>query len=270
MERSKNRIRSNLIILLFLLFAFSSAASAGSEPVFTFSSAASAGIEECSSCTVYMGYLTGNMEMWKRGMAELQEQFRREPDVCTFYTLVEARYGYIGYLLGGEDKDAARSQIETFTGEIEKLAAYPGYEAETEAFRLALLGFRMGLNPARVVTLGPKALKQLEATMKVGSGSPAAWIEKANSESHMPAFAGGSGEKAAASFREALRLFEADPGLHACSWRYLNTMVLLGQLLERMDDYRGAAETYRMALKRAPDFRWVRDELLPAVEKRLK
>lgn len=249
-------MRGTITLMLFML---SAACLAGTD-----------GRKDCSSCTIYSGYISGNMEMWKKGMQELQEQFNRTPDACTFYALVEARYGYVGYLLGRDEKDAARSQIETFAGEIEKLAGYPGYEAETEAFRLALLGFRMGLNPARTVTLGPRALKQLDATMEAGSHSPVAWIEKANSEAHMPAFAGGSKEKAAASFREALRLFEADPGLAACSWRYLNTMVLLGQLLERMDDYRGAAEAYRMALKRAPGFQWVRDELLPAAEKKIK
>jgi len=127
----------------------------------------------------------------------------------------------------------------------------------------------MALNPARAITLGPRALKQLQAAMEVGSGSASVWIEKANSESHMPAFAGGSKEKAAASFREAIRLFETDTRLSACNWRYLNTMVLLGQLLEKMEDYRGAREAYRSALKREPGLKWVRDELLPAVEKKI-
>jgi tetratricopeptide (TPR) repeat protein len=86
----------------------------------------------------------------------------------------------------------------------------------------------------------------------------------------MPAFAGGSKEKSAASFREALRLYEADPALSKYNWRYLNTIVLLGQTLEKMDDYNGARQTYLKALSREPDFRRVRDELLPAVEKKLK
>jgi tetratricopeptide (TPR) repeat protein len=128
----------------------------------------------------------------------------------------------------------------------------------------------MGLNPAKTVTLGPKTLKQLESAVATGHNSPAVWIEKANSESNMPAFAGGSKEKAAASFREALRLYEADPALSEYSWRYLNTIVLLGQTLEKLDDYEGARQAYLKALIREPDFRRVRDELLPAVEKNLK
>ena len=224
--------------------------------------------QDCSSCDIYRGYITGDMKLWEKGMNDLQQSYNRKADACILYTLAEARYGYIGYLLGTGDKNAARPLIDAFEKEVELLASYPEYTAETEAFRISLLGFRMGLNPARAVTLGPKALKQLEKAMEKGGNSAAVWIEKANSEAHMPAFAGGSKEKAAASFREALRLYEAGTGMSDCNWRYLNTMVLLGQLLEKMDDLQGAREAYRRALKRAPDFEWVRDELLPAVEKR--
>ncbi len=226
--------------------------------------------EDCSSCTIYKGYISGNMEMWKKGMLELEGQYRRDPKVCTLYTLAEARYGYIGYLLGRNEKDVARPVIDAFEAEIDQLAKFPEYRPETEAFRVALLGFRMGLNPARAVILGPKALKQLETAMEVGKNSAAVWIEKANSEAHMPAFAGGSKEKAAQSFREALRLYESGGTVTPCHWRYLNTIVLSGQLLERMGDYRGAVEAYRKALRREPDFQWVRDELLPEAEKKLK
>ncbi len=210
------------------------------------------------------------MQVWGKGMSELQERYNREGGSCTLYALTEARYGYAGYLLGIEDKNAARPLIDAFGKDIERLAAYPEYRAETEAFRIALLGFRITLNPARAVTLGPKALKQMQTAMDTGSKTASVWIEKANSEAHMPAFAGGSKEKAAASFREAIRLFEADAQLSRCNWRYLNTMVLLGQLLEKMEDYTGARDVYQRALSREPDIKWVRDELLPAVEKKIK
>jgi len=226
-------------------------------------------VSDCSSCTIYRGYIIGDMQLWKKGIDELQADYRREPASCTLYTLAEARYGYVGFLLGTGDKDAARPLIDAFEKDIELLATFPEYKAETEAFKLSLLGFRIGLNPARAVTIGPKALKQLHITIESGDNNAAVWIEKANSEAYMPAFTGGSKVKAAASYREALRLYEADKGLADCNWRYLNTMVLLGQLLEKMEDYKGAREAYLRALKREPAFQWVRDELLPAVENRL-
>lgn len=225
---------------------------------------------DCSSCTIYSSYIRGDMQMWYRVMDQLKAEYNRVPSACSLYILTEARYGYIGYLLSRGDKDAARPLIDEFEKEIELLSEYPEYRTETEAFRVSLLGFRIGLNPARAVTLGPKALKQLQTAMEAGGYNPSVWIEKANSEASMPAFAGGSEKKAAASFTEALRLFEADGGPAGCNWRYLNTMVLLGQLLEKMEDYKGAREVYKRALVREPGFVWVRDELLPAVEKQLK
>ena len=149
------------------------------------------------------------------------------------FTLTEARYGYIGYLIAINNKSEAKPLIESFESDIDRLAVFPEYMAETESFRVALLGFQMLMNPVKAMTLGPKALKQLEKAVSADSNSPAVWIEKANSEASMPAFAGGSKEKAAASFREALRLFEADPALSVSNWRYLNTIVLLGQTLEK-------------------------------------
>jgi len=225
---------------------------------------------DCSSCTIYRGYISSDMQMWKREMAGLREACRTDPVACTQFTLTEAMYGYIGFLISVNDKNAARPLVDTFEMEIEQLAAYSEYRAETEAFRLALLGYRMALNPARSVTLGPKALRQLEKAMEIGSSCPSVWIEKANSESNMPAFAGGSEEKAAASFREALRLFEEDGKMSECNWRYLNTIVLLGQLLEEMGDYIGARDEYMRALTREPDFRRVRNEMLPQVERKIK
>lgn len=225
---------------------------------------------DCSNCTVYKGFISGNMDMWEKGMSELQEAYRRTSEPCLLFTLTEARYGYIGFLLGTDKKDAAKPLVDIFEKDIEQLAAFLEYKTETEAFRIALLGFRMGLNPAKTMTLGPRALKQLEKALAIGSTNAAVWIEKANSEARMPAFAGGSKAKAAESFREALRLFEADVSLSACNWRYLNTMVLLGQTLEKTEDYRGAREAYLIALRKEPGFQWVRDELLPAVEKKIK
>lgn len=260
MERAKSRmkrVRNRMTVaglVCISLFLFGSAQIRG----------------DCSNCTVYKGYISGDMKVWAKGMSELEEQYNREASPCIMYALTEARYGYAGYLLGSNDKNAARTQVDAFETDIERLAAFPEYRAETEAFRISLLGYRMALNPARAVTLGPRALKQLQVAMDAGSNSASVWIEKGNSEAHMPAIAGGSKEKAAASYREAIRLFEADRQLSECNWRYLNVMVLLGQLLEKMDDYSGAREAYMRALKREPGFKWVRDELLPAVEKKIK
>lgn len=121
-------------------------------------------------------------------MPDLQEAYLKSMDPCHLFILIEARYGYIGYLIGIGNKNDAKPVVDLFENDLEAISAFPQYKAETEAFRVALLGFRMGLNPARALALGPKALKQLDTAMAVGSTNAAVWIEKANSEANMPSF----------------------------------------------------------------------------------
>ena len=145
-------------------------------------------------CVIYRGYIIGDMEMWKKGMAELQDVYRKDPSSYNLFILVEVRYGYIGYLMGEEKKSDVKPYIDEFEQYLDKLAAYPDRKAETEAFRVALLGYRMWLNPTKAISLGPIALNQLEKAMEDGNNNPDVWVEKANSEAHMPSSAGGREE----------------------------------------------------------------------------
>lgn len=224
----------------------------------------------CNSCMVYKGYITSDIGIWEKGMEEASAAWLNDPSSCTLYTLTEARYGYIGYLLGMENEAGARPVIDDFEQNVALLAAYPDRKAETEAFSVALLGFRMELNPARAISLGPRALKQLEKALETGGDNPAVWIEKANSEASMPAIVGGSKSKAAESLRYAISLFELKRESLGCNWRYLNTYLLLGKVLEQTGDYNGACDAYRKVLEEEPAFLEVRNKLLPAAEMKLK
>ncbi len=208
----------------------------------------------CNSCTVYKGFIASDIGIWKMGMEEAYAAWQNDPSSCTLYTLTEARYGYIGYLLGIGHKAEARPFIDDFESALSQLAAFPDRKAEADAFSVALLGFRMELNPAMAISLGPRALKQLEKALETGGDNPAVWIEKANSEASMPAFVGGSKVKAAGSLRHAISLFELNRESLECNWRYLNTFVLLGKVLEQTGDYKGACEAYRKVLQEEPGF----------------
>lgn len=224
------------------------------------------GSSDCSLCDVYEGYVTGNIVMWGRGMTHAEEELIRKDDNCLLFSVAEARYGYIGYLLRQERKEEAKVQIEKLEKEAVKLSGADGYHAEADAFLIAVYGFMMEISPARSMTLGPKALRLLNRAMESGDECPSLWVEKGNSELHMPAFAGGSDVKAAESFRRAIALWEASPGSQRCNWRYLNALVLLGGTLEKNGDRAGAREAYMKALALEPGFILVRDELLPGLE----
>lgn len=238
--------------------------------VLTLCSFASSDSNDGNRCTIYKGYVSGDMVKWEKALADLEEICRKDQSSDNLHYLADARYGYIGYLMVTEKDPEVKGYVDEFERDIEKLDAYPDRQAETEAFRVALMGYRMSLNPVRALSLGPKALKHLEKAMEADINDPGVWIEKANSEANMPSFAGGSKVKAAESYRHAISLFESDKEALECNWKYLNTLVLLGKVLEQTGDYQGACEVYRKALAKEPSFKWVRDELLPAALKKIK
>jgi hypothetical protein len=44
---------------------------------------------DCSSNTIYRGYISGDMEMWKRGMTELQVAYIKTAEPCLLFALTE-------------------------------------------------------------------------------------------------------------------------------------------------------------------------------------
>ncbi len=88
---------------------------------------------------------------------------------------MEARYGW--HRLPARSKirrTKLNHLLNLFETEISNgLPLYPEYTVETEAFRVALLGFRMELNPAKPQSLDLRRLNSLKkAESPQGSTSP--------------------------------------------------------------------------------------------------
>lgn len=78
-----------------------------------------------------------------------------------------------------------------------------------------------------------------------------------------PAFGGGL-QQAIQGFQAAAPGFEAKGTEN--NWPYLQCLAMLGQAQQADGQREAARATYQKALATAPGFRWVRDELLPALE----
>jgi len=53
------------------------------------------------------------------------------------------------------------------------------------------------------------------------------------------------------------------------NWGYLDALAWLGKTYARLDDFESAISTYNKALQIEPEFSWVKNGLLPAVEEKL-
>lgn len=143
--------------------------------------------------------------------------------------------------------------------------------AELHAMLAAVHGLQMGMMPSAGMELGPKAAAAMERALELAPNNPRVVFLHGLSAFHTPPAYGGSVERAEADFRRALALFENEPQERPWpNWGRLDTHAWLGQLLERRGDYGGARGEYQKALASAPEFRWVRDDLLPRLDQKTK
>ncbi|MFO7575567.1 MAG: hypothetical protein R6W67_10485 [Bacteroidales bacterium] len=221
------------------------------------------------NCDVYRGYLSGEMAIWSKGIADQEAKYLRSGSNDDLYVLILSKYGYIGYLISMKREGEARGIISSAEQNIEKMAADPDYAARASALSGALIAMRISLNPIRATYLGMRSFRQIEESLKLDQNEPTGWVEMGNARYHMPAIFGGSFSEAASSFSQAVMLFEKEPSLLRCNWHYLHALVWLAKSYESMDKLQEANEIYGKLLRLEPEFQWVKTELYPELLKKI-
>jgi hypothetical protein len=183
-------------------------------------------------------------------------------DTILFQQVIAA-YGYVGFLIDKGEKGAARSQIHWIKKQCQDLKS-GSFEAEVYAVEAGLVGYEITLSPLRAPFLGPRNQAYIDYSMEVDSLNPFVWMEKGNTCFYAPQMFGGSYKKAARMYEKAVKLFEASDKKYP-SWVCLNARVMWGKSCLKQKDYLCSERVFEETLHLHPDFRWVRDELLPQV-----
>jgi len=136
-------------------------------------------------------------------------------------------------------------------------------DAEALALLGSVLGDRIG-GPLSAMRLGGKASEALEKAYELAPENPRVALQRGVGFFFTPGAFGGGKDKAEAELRRARSLFEANDHAEATKgWGYPDTLARLGQVLAALEKFDEARSVYQQALAVAPDFAWVRDELLP-------
>ena len=214
-------------------------------------------------CKFYNAYITGDMSEWADWIDQMENIYsdKRNPELL--YDIVEAYYGYVGYLIGVDRDDVASEYIESGEVYLEKLKDIPSYKSRYEALQGAFIAFKIGLNKSKAIWLGPRSMKHINNAVKQDSANPIAWVEKANAEYHMPRIFGGSYRKAVTYYQKAVRYYQRQNMVNDCNWVYMNALAWLAKSCEKADMRDKAKLTYLKILDREPDFKWVKEELYP-------
>ncbi|TVQ13310.1 MAG: tetratricopeptide repeat protein [Bacteroidetes bacterium] len=213
---------------------------------------------------IYQSFVSGDIPLWERTIFELERYYQSNPREEVLYDLLLARYGFIAFSLENEPS-TARTQLDKAESELEKLFSYPSQQSNAYAFQGAFLGFRISLRPITAIRNGPRSYRAISNALEADPNNPVAWMETGNSRFYTPSAFGGSKQEAREAYHKAVQLFENNLPNNQ-RWLYLNSLVGLAKSYEYTNGKRFAIATYEKALTFEPEFKWVRDELLPPLK----
>ncbi len=229
--------------------------------------AALPGIRAASPSAIYEAFITSDMGQWKKAMDALG--LTAASDHGMLLQLVDCQYGYIAWCLGNNRAKEAKEQLAAAEKNLEILKK-AGYRLSyVHAYQSAFYGFRIGLNRLSAPVNGPRSMEAAKMAVRLDDKNPLGYIQLGNARYYMPSAFGGSKSEALEFFRKAVGLMESGPDGGRGDWNYLNLMVVIAQAYEEMGDYKKAGEWYARILRAEPRFRWVRDELQPALMRKI-
>ncbi len=206
-------------------------------------------------------YLSGDMVAWKQTIDSLRMV---KLDAATEQVLLYAEYGLIGHYIGRGSEEAAKVEIPHFEARIEKALARRPNDGELYAFSAALVAYRIALQPWRAPFLGHSHTDMLERAVQLSPSKGLPLVEQANSLYFRPSFVGGDKQQAIEAYKKAFEYYKNFEHEH---WMYYNVGAWLAQAYAAEGDEARAEKLYLQLLQEAPDFSWVRDELLPDLRK---
>ncbi len=187
------------------------------------------------------------------------------------YYIALADYRIADHLLaaGEENKGAASEHLKATVEHLQKATEINPQAAEAYALLSSAYGRQIGLNPIKGMTLGRKARKSLKKAAQLAPDNPRVVLCTAISDFNTPGMFGGSKEKGLQGFRRAAELFaqeEPTDPIHPV-WGHSRTYAWLGLAYQDRGELAPARAAFAKALAINPDFSWVKNVLLPELEK---
>jgi len=217
----------------------------------------------------YKAYTSNSQELWKDGLRQLDAIYNSDQDVKWLLEITKAEFGLVGTCKGVGDKKTGKKYSDQAQKHAEELLRKNEDWSEAHALLGGLLGFQISYSPMKGMWLGPKSDQHIEKAIRLDEKNPAAWYQKGSSYYHTPGMFGGDIGKSVESFEQSVALYEQKAEALDYNWQYLDALVWLGQAYQKNDQLEKAKATYKKALRVEPEFGWVKNHLLPELDKKL-
>ena len=187
------------------------------------------------------------------------------------YYIALADYRIADYLLasGEENKGAAAEHLKATVEHLQKAIEIDPQAAEAYALLSGAYGRQIGLNPAKGIVLGRRAQRTLKKAVQLAPDNPRVVLSAAIRDFNTPRMFGGSKEKGLRGFQRAAELFAREEPIDPVhpAWGHSRTYAWLGLAYQDRGELALARTAFAKALAINPNFSWVKNVLLPELEK---
>ncbi|MDD4921439.1 MAG: tetratricopeptide repeat protein [Bacteroidales bacterium] len=210
---------------------------------------------------IYQAYISGNINQWISVVKEMEsgENIRT---VSQKLELIEYYYGLSGFYIGQNNLKMVKITIDKADIILNKLMKEAPNTASVYSYKGSLTAFRIALNKYKAITLGAECLKYIDRGYQMDTSDIQAITDKANALQNAPRLFGGNKTEAIRLFQKSILLMEKTDRA-TDNWFYLNTLAQLAQAYVSINQPDKAKLTYEKALRKEPDFLWVKNKMYP-------
>ena len=182
-----------------------------------------------------------------------------------YLALCEYRLATLFASAPDEQAQSINRTIEHLKGAIELEDNF----SDAHALLASAYGQKLGLKPHLGMALGPEIKRVLEKSKRLEGDNPRVVLIDGMSDYYTPAVFGGDKQRAISKMEQALELFAKeeirDP--FRPSWGYDEACAQLGIMRQEAGDIEGAREAFVKALEVNPNNGWVKNHLLPGLDR---
>ncbi|MEQ9376532.1 MAG: tetratricopeptide repeat protein [Imperialibacter sp.] len=214
-----------------------------------------------NSRDTYQAYLSSLTTLWETSVSRQQTAYNQSKSPQDLFMLALTQYGLLNNTMADSDETLFDKYIDAADKNLDKLIELNYKSAEAKAIQSAVTGLKIAYSSWKGMFLGAKSANLIDEAMDEAPGSPVVRKLHASYLYFTPEMFGGDKALATSEFTKAVELFEK--GDVSNNWLYLDALAWLGIALNNQGEKQQAREVYQKALAIAPDFNWVKFELLP-------
>ncbi len=173
----------------------------------------------------------------------------------------------LSHLVGRHDKGRMKDLLSEAQAQLDLLLEETPDDEEALALRGSAIGGRI-TGTFSGIWLGPEADRSLGRAAELAPDNPRIALLTGIKHRFTPSVAGGGLEHAEETLRRSLALFQKEEARDAWPhWGRVDAQIWMGVVLAAQGKVAEARSFYDQALALEPDHAWLREELIPALDK---